>query len=107
MKFEIDNVALNYSGKTILNGVYLKAEKGRITGILGKNGSGKSSLIKIFFGSLKPKNRLIKIDDKPFLKPLYRSGKAKYLPQHPLLPENIKVAAAFELFKAEWQHFME
>ncbi|MDT0678134.1 ABC transporter ATP-binding protein [Autumnicola musiva] len=106
MKLEIDNVELNYSGKKILSGIYLKAEKGQITGLLGSNGCGKSSLLKIIFGSLKPKNKLIKINNNPFLKRLYTSKKIKYLPQHPLFPKDLKIRQAFLLFEAEWEMFI-
>ncbi|MDT0646774.1 ABC transporter ATP-binding protein [Zunongwangia sp. F260] len=106
MKLEIDNVELNYSGKKILSGIYLKAEKGKITGLLGSNGCGKSSLLKIIFGSLKPKNKLLKINNKPCLKPLYVSKNVKYLPQHPLFPKNLYLKEAFHLFDADWEAFI-
>ena len=38
MIFELDNVELSFNGKQILYGVYIKAETGMITGILGSNG---------------------------------------------------------------------
>ncbi|MDT0644601.1 ABC transporter ATP-binding protein [Zunongwangia sp. F363] len=105
MKLEIDNVELNYSGKKILGGIYLKAEKGKITGLLGSNGCGKSSLLKIIFGNLKPKNKLIKINNKVILEPLYSSKKVKYLPQHPLFPKDLRLKKAFELFGADLDSF--
>ena len=49
MILEIDNVELYFSNKRILNGIYLKAETGKVTGILGCNGSGKSCLMNIIF----------------------------------------------------------
>jgi len=53
--FELDNVELYFKNKRILNGIYLKAETGKVTAILGENGCGKSSLLNIAFGNLKPK----------------------------------------------------
>ncbi len=87
MIFEIDNVELYFVEKQILNGVYLKAETGKITGILGANGCGKSSLLSILFGSLSPNNKLIRIDSKPYLKPLFTYNIVKLLPQDSLLPD--------------------
>ena len=49
MILEIDNIELSFKNKRILNGIYLKAETGKITGILGSNGSGKTSLLNIMF----------------------------------------------------------
>ena len=59
MLFEIDNVELRMASEHILKGIYLKAETGKITGILGANGCGKSSLLSILFGNLSPENKLI------------------------------------------------
>lgn len=106
MNFEIDNVELKFGPKWILHGIYLKAEKGKITGILGFNGSGKSSLLKILFGSLQPKNKLIRINSEPNLKPLFPTGLVKYLPQHSLIPGNLKIKSAFDFYKVQWKEFL-
>ena len=97
---EIDNVELNFGSKEILKAIYFKAEKGKITGVLGSNGSGKTSLLRILFGELKPKNKLIKIDNKPFLKPLYKKGLIKYLPQFHIIPQNLSLQSSFNFFNA-------
>ena len=68
---EIDNIALNCREYEILKGVYFKAEKGKVAGILGNNGSGKISLLRIIYGELKPQNKLLRIDYKPILKHLH------------------------------------
>ncbi len=59
---EIDNVELNFGVVEVLKAIYFKAEKGKITGILGSNGSGKTSLLRIIFGELIPNNKLIRLD---------------------------------------------
>lgn len=107
MNYEIDNVELNFGPKMVLHGIYLKAEKGQITGILGSNGSGKSSLLKILFGSLQPQHKLIRTNNKPVLKPLFLTGLVKYLPQGTLIPENLKIKKAFDFYKVEWKEFLD
>ncbi|MFD1614372.1 ATP-binding cassette domain-containing protein [Gelatiniphilus marinus] len=106
MILEIDNVELYFKEKRILNGIYLKAETGKTTGILGSNGCGKSCLLNIIFGNLKPKYKLIRINNKPILKPLYRTKTVAYLPQHHFIPNRIKVKTAFKLFKVSWEKFI-
>ena len=106
MIFEIDNIELYFSEKQILNGVYLKAEPGKITGILGSNGCGKSSLLNIFFGSLQARHQLIRIDKKPFLKPMFKTGLVKYLPQQNFIPPKLRLKQVFNLFKIDWQEFL-
>jgi ABC-type branched-subunit amino acid transport system ATPase component len=107
MIFEIDNVELYFAEKQILNGVYLKAETGKLTGILGANGCGKSSLLNIFFGSLQPRHKLIRIDKKPYLKPLFKYGIVTYLPQQNFIPPKMKMATCFQLFKVDIIEFLK
>ncbi len=104
---EIDNVELSFSNKLLLNGIYLKAETGKITGILGGNGCGKTSLLNILFGSLESKTKLIRIDNKPYLKPLFQSGIIKYLPQHPYIPGHLKIKTVFDIYGISWEEFIE
>ena len=106
MIIELDSVELYFNKRRILNGIYLKAERGNITGILGRNGSGKSCLLQIVFGSLQPKYKFIKIDSKPVLKPLYSLKRTAYLPQHDLAPDNLKIKIFFQLLKLDWNEFI-
>jgi len=104
--FEIVNIELYFAEKQILNGVYLKAETGKITGILGVNGCGKSSLLNIFFGSLQPRHKLIRIDKKPYLKPLFKYGMVTYLPQQNFIPPKMKLETCFQLFQVDIKKFL-
>ena len=38
---EIDGIQLEFDGRTILSGIYLKCETGKITGLLGKKRAGQ------------------------------------------------------------------
>ena len=105
MILEIDNVELYFKEKRILNGIYLKAETGKVTGILGSNGCGKSCLLKIIFGDLISKYKLIRIDGKPILKPLYQTRLVSYLPQHHFIPNKLSIKTAFKLFNMNWNDF--
>ncbi|WP_420601626.1 ATP-binding cassette domain-containing protein [Flagellimonas sp.] len=106
MVLEIDNIELNFGTKRVLSGIYLQAEKGEVTGILGRNGSGKTSLFNILFGSLQPKYKTIRINGKNVNGKLFLSNRIAYLPQHSLLPKGIKVVRAFKLFNADWHAFL-
>ena len=106
MIFEIDNVELYFKQKAILKGIYLKAETGQITSILGSNGSGKSCLMQIVFGTLIAKYSHIRLDTKPVLKPLYLTKIAAFLPQHNFTPNQAKVNTLFTLFNISWTTFI-
>lgn len=105
MTFELDNVELSFNGKCILYGVYVKAETGKITGILGSNGCGKTSLLRIFFGNLPCNNKLVRIDNKGTLKDLYLIENVKFLPQTDFLPD-ITLKKLFSFYKISWEGFM-
>lgn len=106
MKLELDNIELNFESRKILGGIYLLAETGKVTGILGKNGCGKTSLLRILFGSLNPRYGSVRLDGVHQKKKLYITGKAAYLPQHRLLPESMKIQHAFKVFTADWTAFI-
>ncbi len=63
---EIDSVIKSFDVKQILTDIYLKCQTGDIIGILGRNGTGKSTLLKILFGTLKAENSFIKINGKVY-----------------------------------------
>lgn len=107
MILEIDNVELSFSGKKILNGIYLKAETGKVTGILGSNGCGKTCLLNIIFGSLQPKYKLIRLNGQAVMRPLYQTKHVAFLPQHSLIPKNLKISTVFKLLKVDWFVFIE
>ena len=106
MILEIDSVELEFDGKKILYGIYVKSEIGKVTGILGRNGSGKTCLLRILFGDLQPKYKNIRINGKCLPKPLYQKGTIGYLPQYPLLPKNTKLDLVFKLFDVSWPTFI-
>ena len=50
---EVKNLNYKVSNKTILNNISFKIEKGSFTTILGKNGSGKSTILKFITNNIK------------------------------------------------------
>ena len=107
MVFELENVELSFGEKNILYGVYLKAETGKVTGLLGSNGCGKTSLLKIFFGNLTANNQLIRVDGKGYLNKFYRTEMVRFLSQKNYLPPHIKFKSHFKLFKIDRAEFVE
>lgn len=61
-----------FSGHSVLNGVTLKFEKGKLTYILGSSGAGKSVLLKHVLGLLKPDKGQIWVGDQDITKLSHR-----------------------------------
>ena len=62
---EIENLQKKYAGNWALRGVTFDMSPGKVTGILGENGSGKSSLFKILAGVVRPTGGSVRINDRP------------------------------------------
>ena len=62
---EIDNISKEFSGDIVLHSVSISFEKGKIYGIIGRNGSGKTVLLKIRSGFLKPTTGTVTINGIP------------------------------------------
>jgi ABC-type multidrug transport system ATPase subunit len=95
---EIDSVIKTYSDNRVLTDIYLKCETGDIIGLLGRNGTGKSTLLKILFGSEQGETKFIRIDGKVHSRTYQTKGEIAYLPQDSFLPHQLTVRKTIELF---------
>src|SRR5260221_3027250 len=51
---EVKNVSFSYGDHKVLNNVNLNVHRGDYLGVIGPNGGGKTTLIKLILGLLKP-----------------------------------------------------
>ena len=61
---EVNNVSLKIKKDIILRNVSISFEKGKIHGLIGRNGSGKTMLMKSICGFIKPTEGEILVDNK-------------------------------------------
>lgn len=105
---EVDGVQFSFGLNRILSGIYLRCEQGQIVGLLGRNGSGKSSLMKVIFSALDAESKSIRVNGAPQSKSFFSPTKINYLPQDHLIPEYITIKQAFILYRVNWlEHLKE
>lgn len=103
--FECKGVTKRYSGMTALSNVDLRLGVGQIVGLLGPNGSGKTTMIKLANGLLMPDGGQVLIDGKmpgPETKAM-----VAYLPDREFLPLYLPVEKLIKLYKDFFKDFDE
>lgn len=78
MKLEIKNIYKSFGSKEVLKGVSFSAESGEAFGLLGRNGAGKTTSIRILMDVFAPECGEVLIDGKPVDYDKIRIG---YLPE--------------------------
>jgi len=98
---EIDSVVKVFDRHVVLTDIYMKCQTGDIIGMLGRNGTGKSTLMKILFGTLNADTKFIRIDGKVYNQPYKTINEICYLPQDSFLPKHMSVEKTIELYLGE------
>nr|WP_319997663.1 ATP-binding cassette domain-containing protein [uncultured Draconibacterium sp.] len=104
---EVDSIILEFDQKRVLQNVFLKTETGKTTGILGRNGTGKTCLMNIIYGELKTTNKSIRLDGKAIYDRLISPETLMYLPQFNFIPKNLKTKRIFKDFNLDFSRFIE
>ena len=90
----LNNIHVKYSYKTVLRGINLNFEKGKIYSLLGENGAGKSTLAHVLCGDILPTSGEILLDGKKLNiknpKDAIKSG-IVCVHQRPLLASSISI----------------
>ena len=102
---ECKDLCKSFDNRVILDNVNIKIERGKIVGLLGKNGQGKTTLIKLINDLLTPTSGEVLINGK---KPSIESKKIiSYLPERTYFDKNMKVSDIIKYFKEFYDNFNE
>lgn len=95
---ELDNVSFSYDHNPVLENLSFTVRKGEYLGIIGPNGGGKTTLIKIILGLLHPTSGNVKLfgTDRHDFKEKYRIG---YVPQRVTQTDKDFPATVFEVVR--------
>ncbi len=77
----VDSVDFAYSDRLVLKRINLQIMRGRTVGIIGPNGGGKTTLIRLMVGLLKPTRGVIRIAGLPVEQAAREGNIIGYLPQ--------------------------
>ena len=103
VRFECKGLTKKYGNKVALNHVDLSLESGRIVGLLGPNGSGKTTMLKLANGLLTPTVGGIFIDGK---KPgIETKAVVSYLPDADYLLDWMNVGELLKMFRSFYDDF--
>ena len=100
---QISGLNKSYGYKQIIKDMNLNLEGGKIIGLLGPKGIGKSTLIKILGGVLKPDSGNVTIDGKQIGIDTKRI--VSYLPERTYLSPSMKVREAISMFADFYEDF--
>jgi ABC-type lipopolysaccharide export system ATPase subunit len=103
-RLEADGIQLEFDGRRILSSIYIACETGKITGLLGRNGQGKSCLMKIIYGSLKCE-KSVRIDNTAQYEAYKRPDLLRYLPQFNFIPRSLSLKRIFSDFDVDYSPF--
>ncbi|MBU3087225.1 ABC transporter ATP-binding protein [Clostridium gasigenes] len=96
-------ISKKYLKKKALDGVDLTIEKGKIIGILGPNGSGKTTFLKLIAGLIRPSEGEIKICDNEIG---YKTKElVAYLPDSDFLYPWMKISEAKKVYSTFFKDF--
>ena len=102
----LNNVSKSFDFKRVLDRVSLTIPPGSVVGLLGKNGTGKTTLIKCALGLLKPQSGEVQVFGEPAWT-LSGSAKARigYVPQTPALYPWMRVGQIIDYQASFYSHW--
>lgn len=103
---EVDSVILEFGTKRVLQDVYLKNETAKITGLLGRNGAGKTCLLNIIYGQLSPYDHSVRLNKQALLNSSRSTNDIMYLPQFSFIPKSLTLNRIFNDYKLDFSEFI-
>ena len=101
-----DGIEFNYRDHPVLRGAYLRLERGTICGLVGRNGCGKSTLMKVIAGELRQGSGIVMISQERFAESRRRERYAHlaFLPQDFMTPGRMRVQRLLALLPESVRH---
>lgn len=88
----IEHLDFAYGRQKVLNGIDLQIEPGTTLGLIGPNGGGKTTLIKLLLGSIEPTGGSLRVAGLSPRDAVRRGDLIGYLPQSPKAPNGLPIS---------------
>ena len=99
----VENVSKSFDGKKIIDDVSFSVKQGKIVGLLGKNGSGKTTIIKMINDLLTADSGTITVLGQKISK--FSKENISYLPERTYLESDKTVEQVFKFFEDFYSDF--
>ncbi len=104
---EVRDVVKTYKDVTALDHVSFRLDDGKIYGLLGRNGAGKSTIINIINNRIFPDSGQVFIDGEEAMEQESAQSKVFCMSEKDLYPKNMRVQKAFWLTRGFYPEFDE
>lgn len=99
---EADSISKGYGMQQVLSSVYLRIQVGDICALFGRNGTGKTTMQRIIFGTLRADYKFIRINGQYKKTPYTNAEDISYLPADYFTPLGLKVKQVLDLYNIEY-----
>lgn len=104
---ELKNTVKKFDSYTALDGVDLKIEKGTAFGLLGSNGAGKSTILRLLSGIYKQESGEVLIDGEPVYDNISAKEKVFFINDETVQFGNYTLKALKKYYKSYYRNFSE
>jgi len=102
---KVRNLTKDYDGNVVLDNISFDIPSGRIVGLLGPNGCGKSTLIKILTGLIHDYTGLVKVNGRPV--GIGSKAHVAYLPDRTYFPDRFRTIDCIRYYADFFSDFDE
>ncbi|MBO6577127.1 MAG: ABC transporter ATP-binding protein [Rhodothermales bacterium] len=81
----VEQLSKRYDGRTVLEVPHWRVEPGEIVGLVGSNGAGKTTFLRLLLDLIEPDTGMVHIDGQPVTNPRWKSFTGSFLDQRFLI----------------------
>lgn len=95
----VQDLTKSYGKKTVVNEINLQVNKGSVYGLLGSNGAGKTTILKMISGILKESKGTVLVDQQAIFENIEKKQQLIFIPDHPYFFSHYTVKQMAEFYR--------